>query len=1168
MKKYFYYLLLFIFVITNSCNFIPTNNISKKNFSFGIKALTDKIENDSGSLNYYGNWTLVNNSNASANNFHSTNINSKIIQETAFITSGLGWVNGTILGSNVKGNSNAPSNIITIDNDNTSIKYADGNSAWMHTGTGITTNSYSDGLPIVIQNTDTSSTYNLKYFYNSGTNSQQWSSSMLGGWLTYSTYTYNRGNGTNYIEFNFYGTNVHIYQTKGPSRGICNIKIYDSNNNLEKNLTIDNYSPNWISNIISFKALKMDTHRVIITGNGKNTLASDTVYDFDKALVYPSIEYTFNHTNIEYFSFSNNNLGKVDISIDGNNTTNLDLYNTSQVNKTIKQIVGLSNSSHRITIEATNQKNISSSGYGVSLNYFRMYPEIQGTFTGNEIVIGGVKDKSFGQANLYIDDVEIDINSSTTQIEPLDFYASGDRTLSQIAYISGLSNSTHKFSILCKSNKNSSSTGRVIYIDYIATELPSVSYTFDTQGVYILGKAGNNQGKMIVEITGLDPIVVDLYNPTDAYQDNLLQIDGLGNSTKTIKIKTAFEKNSLSSGYEINIDAIVLISEPKLTVVVPDIVSPGDTIMIAGNNFSNNNSENKVYFNGIDNNPVEATVIHSEDTLIKAIVPTNAKTGKVSVETPGGYIIYNKDIFIKRNIPADTITNVSATSSASSNAKIAVNSEGNPYIVWEDRSTPNNIIDDFYAQWDINDWTNNLVNITNNSSTNLNSVRPSIAIDWGGNRHMVCSHGYSIYYAQSQNGVEWSYPLIKIADVSNNNIAPKISVSAKKIHVVWEEAGEIIYTNSSSGQFWSTPQNISGTPSVTSRNPSIIAWDRDNAYVVWEEANPSNGNSKILYTRTMGSGAWSTPFEVSQDPTKLAANPSISIDALGNPTVVWERDVSGKRDIFYSRNLYREITTNWTTPVNISNTPTVNSYKPQIVTDGEGFSYVIWEEAASGSLPTSIFYTYQTNISSNTWATPTRISTGNMISRNPALAYDFADFSIHAVWESNNESPLYEIYHLKKNVIPPSKTINRIAEIITNKGTMKAILFENRVPITTDNFISLAQSGFYNNLTFHRYEPGFVIQGGDPTGTGTGGSSTNIPLEISPMIRFNFKGVLGMARTSNPDDASSQFFITLSDTSGFLNGDYSAFGKVFYGFDVLDSLRKDDYIITINIVNP
>jgi len=1164
IKKYFSFIFVLLFIVTTSCTF-TTNNINKSTLSFNIKALTDKIENDAG-LIYNGNWSLVNDINASGNNFHTTNVNSKIQQENTFIYSGNGWVNSTILGTNSRANNNSYERIITVYNTDVNIKYANGNSNWIHTGSGGLTESSSDGLPLVIENTNTSTLYNLVYKYNSGSNSQQWSTSMLGNWQTFGTYTYNRGDGTNSIEFNFYGTNIHIYQVQGPSRGICNIKIYDSLNNLVKDFTIDNYKPKWFNNIVSFKALKMGTYKVVITGNGKNPSSSDTVYDFDKALIYPSIEYTFNHTNIEIFSFSRNNCGNADISVDGINTQRLDLYNSFNILKSIRQIVGLTNTNHTLTIEATNQKNTLSSGNAINLNLLRMYPEVQGTFNGTELVIGGIKDSSYGQANLYIDNVGIDTNPNTPEVDLVDYYTSGPRTLSQVAYVTGLSNSSHKFSLLCKYKKNASSSGYVINIDYIATELPTVSYTFNTQGFYILGKAGNTQGKMIVEVTGLDPIVVDLYNSTNVYQDNLLQIGGLGNSTKTIKIRPAFEKNTLSTGYEINIDALVLISEPKINSVVPEMVSPNDTVYIVGNNFSNNNLENKVYFNGPDNNPIQATVISSEDTLIKAIVPTNAKTGKVAVETPGGYVISSNDIFIKKNIPSNIITNVSSTSSSSLNAKITVNSEGNPYIVWEDKSTSNNVTDNFYTQWDVTTWSNNLVNITNMSSSNINSLRPSIATDWAGNRHMVCVYGNTIYYAQSQNGIDWSYPLIVVASTSSTNVTPKISVSAKRIHVVWEELGEIIYTNSSSGSGWSTPENISNTSS-TSRNPAIIGGPRDIPYIVWEEVNPSTGISKILYTRKVN-GLWSTPFEVSQDSTKLAANPSISLDSLGNPYVVWERDVLGKRDIFFSRNLYRENTTNWTNPVNISNTATVNSYKPQIVTDGEGFSYVVWEEAASTTLPTSIFYTYQTNINSNTWSTPLRISTGNLISRNPSLSYDDADFSIHAVWESNNESPLYEIYHIKKNVIPPSKTVNRIAEIVTNKGTMKAILFENRLPITTSNFISLAQTGFYDNLTFHRYEPGFVIQGGDPTGTGFGGSPTTIPLEISKMVRFNFKGVLGMARTSNPDDASSQFFITLSNTSGFLNGDYSAFGKVFYGFDVLDNLRKDDYIITINIVNP
>ncbi len=123
-----------------------------------------------------------------------------------------------------------------------------------------------------------------------------------------------------------------------------------------------------------------------------------------------------------------------------------------------------------------------------------------------------------------------------------------------------------------------------------------------------------------------------------------------------------------------------------------------------------------------------------------------------------------------------------------------------------------------------------------------------------------------------------------------------------------------------------------------------------------------------------------------------------------------------------------------------------------------------------------------------------------------------------------------------------------IATIVTNKGKFRFELY-TEASITTANFIELAESGFYNGLTFHRYEPGFVIQGGDPRGDGTGGSNKTIPLEIHPDLK-HVEGAVGMARAMDPNSASSQFYITLAPAH-FLDGKYAVFGKVIEGLDVV-----------------
>ncbi len=140
---------------------------------------------------------------------------------------------------------------------------------------------------------------------------------------------------------------------------------------------------------------------------------------------------------------------------------------------------------------------------------------------------------------------------------------------------------------------------------------------------------------------------------------------------------------------------------------------------------------------------------------------------------------------------------------------------------------------------------------------------------------------------------------------------------------------------------------------------------------------------------------------------------------------------------------------------------------------------------------------------------------------------------------------------------------NRYALIQTDMGNITLEIFEKEAPVTSANFIKLAQSGFYNGLTFHRYEPGFVIQGGDPNGDGTGGSNETIPLEIVSGLNFS-KGAVGMARASDPNSASSQFFITLED-SHFLDGSYAVFGKVVEGMDVALRLRAVDIMRKVEI---
>ena len=126
-----------------------------------------------------------------------------------------------------------------------------------------------------------------------------------------------------------------------------------------------------------------------------------------------------------------------------------------------------------------------------------------------------------------------------------------------------------------------------------------------------------------------------------------------------------------------------------------------------------------------------------------------------------------------------------------------------------------------------------------------------------------------------------------------------------------------------------------------------------------------------------------------------------------------------------------------------------------------------------------------------------------------------------------------------------------------NGDKMKIELDPAAAPLTCANFERLVREGFYDGLTFHRVIPGFMVQGGDPTGTGMGGSEETIPGEFRSNGRNNplshKRGVISMARTSDPDSASSQFFIMHAD-GAFLDGNYAAFGQVTEGIEAVDHI--------------
>ena len=140
-----------------------------------------------------------------------------------------------------------------------------------------------------------------------------------------------------------------------------------------------------------------------------------------------------------------------------------------------------------------------------------------------------------------------------------------------------------------------------------------------------------------------------------------------------------------------------------------------------------------------------------------------------------------------------------------------------------------------------------------------------------------------------------------------------------------------------------------------------------------------------------------------------------------------------------------------------------------------------------------------------------------------------------------------------------NETNPKVELVIKNFGSIKLELFPSVAPITVENFLKLVSEGFYDGLIFHRVIAGFMIQGGDPTGTGCGGSKENIKGEfLVNGVRNTIsheRGVISMARSQNYNSASSQFFICHADAK-FLDGQYAAFGKVVSGMETVDEIAN------------
>jgi peptidylprolyl isomerase/peptidyl-prolyl cis-trans isomerase B (cyclophilin B) len=139
-----------------------------------------------------------------------------------------------------------------------------------------------------------------------------------------------------------------------------------------------------------------------------------------------------------------------------------------------------------------------------------------------------------------------------------------------------------------------------------------------------------------------------------------------------------------------------------------------------------------------------------------------------------------------------------------------------------------------------------------------------------------------------------------------------------------------------------------------------------------------------------------------------------------------------------------------------------------------------------------------------------------------------------------------------------------MGKIHTTHGDLIIAFYPTKAPNTVNRIIQLIQSGFYDGTVFHRVVPQFVIQGGDPTGTGQGGSGKALKAEFNDLKHE--KGSIAMARTTDPDSADSQFYIAMNALP-HLDNNYTIFGKVVEGLDIIDKIKKNDKMLTVSIIN-
>lgn len=174
------------------------------------------------------------------------------------------------------------------------------------------------------------------------------------------------------------------------------------------------------------------------------------------------------------------------------------------------------------------------------------------------------------------------------------------------------------------------------------------------------------------------------------------------------------------------------------------------------------------------------------------------------------------------------------------------------------------------------------------------------------------------------------------------------------------------------------------------------------------------------------------------------------------------------------------------------------------------------------------------------------------------------DFEYGEVKKSETSEPKAETASEK----PAPNAIRDIRALIrTDRGDVQVLLYASKTPVTVANFLNLARGNYYNDITFHRVIRGFMVQGGDPTGTGSGGPGYNFEDEFRSDLKHTGAGILSMANPGRPNSNGSQFFITHAATP-WLNGKHTVFGKVLSGMDTVMSINQGDKIKSITILDP